>query len=69
MLTAVGAMLDGSFKGGVYNLGMDKTVVAIAPYHDLEGVIPQEIRDLITDSCAKITSGELVIPVIETPTK
>ena len=69
MLTAVGAMLDGSFKGGVYNLGMDKKVVEIAPYHDLEGVIPQEIRDLITDSCAKITSGELVIPVIETPTK
>ena len=31
--------------------------------------IPQEIRDLIADSCAKITSGELVIPVIETPTK
>ena len=69
MLTAVGAMLDGSFKGGVYNLGMDKKVVEIAPYHDLEGVIPQEIRDLIADSCAKITSGELVIPVIETPTK
>ena len=69
MLTAVGAMLDGTFKGGVYNLGMDKKVVEIAPYHDLEGKIPQEIRDLITDSCAKIISGELEIPVIETPTK
>jgi basic membrane protein A len=69
MLTAVGAMLDGSFKGGVYNLGMDKKVVEIAPYHDLEGKIPQEIRDLITDTCAKIISGELEIPVIETPTK
>ena len=48
---------------------MDKKVVEIAPYHDLEGVIPQEILDLIADSCTKITSGELVIPVIETPTK
>ena len=69
MLTAVGAMLDGTFKGGVYNLGMDKKVVEIAPYHDLEGKIPQEIRDLITESCEKIISGELEIPVIETPTK
>ena len=69
MLTAVGAMLDGSFKGGVYNLGMDKKVVEIAPYHDLEGKIPQEIRDLIAESCEKIISGELEIPVIETPTK
>ena len=69
MLTAVGAMLDGSFKGGVYNLGMDKKVVEIAPYHDLDGKIPQEIRDLIAESCEKIISGELEIPVIETPTK
>ena len=69
MLTAVGAILDGSFKGGVYNLGMDKKVVEIAPYHDLESKIPQEIRDLVASSCEKIISGELEIPVIETPTK
>ena len=69
MLTAVGAILDGTFKGGVYNLGMDKKVVEIAPYHDLETVIPQATRDLVAQACEQIISGELEIPVIETPTK
>lgn len=69
MITAVGAILDGSFKGGVYNLGMDKNVVEIAEYHELESKIPQEVRDQIAEACEKITSGELEVPVIETPTK
>ena len=69
MITAVGAILDGSFKGGIYNLGMDKNVVEIAEYHELESKIPQEVRDQIAEACEKITSGELEVPVIETPTK
>lgn len=69
MITAVGSILDGTFKGGVYNLGMDKDVVEISGYHDLESTIPQEVRDLIADNIAKITSGELEVPVISTPTK
>lgn len=68
MITAVSAIMDGSFVGGVYNLGMDKNVVAIAEYHALADVIPQEVQDLVADACAKITSGELEIPVISTPT-
>ena len=69
MITAVSSIFDGTFQGGVYNLGMDKKVVEIADYHDLADKIPQDVKDLVADACAKITSGELVIPVISTPTK
>jgi basic membrane protein A len=69
MITAVGAILDGSFEGGIYNLGMDKKVVEIASYNGLESVIPQEVRDQVAEACEKITAGELEVPVIETPTK
>ena len=68
MITAVSSIFDGSFVGGVYNLGMDRNVVAIADYHELADVIPADVQALIADTCAKITSGELVIPVISTPT-
>ena len=69
MLTAVGAILDGTFEGGIYNLGMDKKVVEIAPYHDLEAKIPQEVRDQVAAACEQIIAGELEVPVIEAPTK
>ncbi|MBR3641352.1 MAG: BMP family protein, partial [Oscillibacter sp.] len=32
MITAVSSIMDGTFQGGVYNLGMDKHVVEIADY-------------------------------------
>lgn len=69
MITAVSAILDGTFKGGVYNLGMDKKVVEIADYHSLADKIPQNIKDLVASSIEKIKSGELEVPVISTPTK
>lgn len=68
MITAVGQILDGTFKGGVYNLGMDKKVVEIAPFHELDAKIPQDVKDLLADSEAKIISGELEVPVISTST-
>ena len=68
MITAVGSILDGTFEGGVYNLGMDKHVVEIAEYHDLAEKIPQEVQDLINETCEKIISGELEVPVINEPT-
>ena len=68
MITAVSSILDGTFVGGVYNLGMDKHVVEIADYHALAEKIPEEVKQLVSDTCAKIISGELVIPVISTPT-
>lgn len=68
MITAVSSIVDGTFEGGVYNLGMDKNVVEIAEYHDLDSVIPDEVKTLISDTIEKIKSGELEVPVISEST-
>jgi basic membrane lipoprotein Med (substrate-binding protein (PBP1-ABC) superfamily) len=40
----------------------------IAPYHDLESQIPQEIRDQVEQARQDILSGRLVVPLdTETP--
>ena len=69
MITAVSSILDGTFKGGVYNLGMDKNVVQIAPFHSLEAKIPQALQDKVAQTVQDITSGKLQVPVISSPTK
>lgn len=69
MITAVTEILNGTFKGGVYNLGMDKKVVEIADYHSLSDKIPQELKDKISQTVEDIKSGKLTIPVISSPTK
>ena len=69
MITAVSSILDGTFTGGVYNLGMDKKVVEIAPYHALEDVIPAQLKEKISDTIEDIIDGSLVVPVISSPTK
>lgn len=41
---------------------------ALAPYHALESVIPQEVRDELEKTKAKIASGELKVPLqVEVP--
>lgn len=69
MITAVSEILSGTFKGGVYNLGMDKNVVEIADYHGLADKIPQEIKDKVSQAVKDITTGTLEVPVISSPTK
>lgn len=69
MITAVSSIMDGTFQGGVYNLGMDRNVVEIAPYHALEDKIPQELKDTISQAISDITSGALEVPVISTPSR
>ena len=69
MKTAVSSILDGTFTGGVYNLGMDKGVVEIAPYHSLDSVIPADLKDLVSETVEAITSGELQVPVIAEASK
>ena len=69
MITAVSSILDGTFKGGVYNLGMDKKVVQVAPFHSLEVKIPQALQDKVAQTVQDVTSGKLQVPVISSPTK
>jgi len=69
ILTAVGQVRDGTFGGGVYQLGMAHNVVDIAPYHSFEDKIPAETKDLIAEIKAQIVDGSFEVPLIETPTK
>lgn len=53
---------DGNFKGGIYQLGMKEEAVSIAPYHELESQIPEEVKTLIADRVEAIKSGEFEVP-------
>lgn len=59
---AFGAVADGSFAGGIYELGMKEGAVSVAPYHNLEAKVPDEVKAVIEDKIAAIKSGEFVVP-------
>lgn len=66
---AVKQVQDGTFESGVFNLGMAEDIVEIAPYHDLEAEIPEDVRALLEENIQAITDGSKEIPIIEQPTK
>lgn len=59
---AFGTVADGSFAGGIYQLGMKEGAVSVAPYHDLESKIPEELKSKIADKIAAIESGDFEVP-------
>jgi basic membrane protein A len=65
---AVNDVLNGTFVGGVYNLGMAEEVVSITGYGALDDQVPQELKDAIADKVAAITDGSFEVPVIGSPT-
>lgn len=69
ILTAVDAVKNGTFKGGVAHLGMKEKVVDISPYHSFESKIPEATKKLIEDTKKQIIDGTLTVPVIEKSTK
>lgn len=62
-------IIAGTFESGYYTYSMVDGASDIAPYHELESVIPQEIKDLINETREEILAGTLVVPNIETPTE
>ncbi len=66
--TAVENVKNGTYEGGIYNLGMDIGVVDISSYNNFSDKVPQDVQDRIADLKAKIISGELDVPVIEKST-
>ncbi|TGE39232.1 BMP family ABC transporter substrate-binding protein [Desulfosporosinus fructosivorans] len=69
ILTAVEAVKNGTYKGGVTHLGMKEKVVDISSYHSFESKIPEATKKLIEDTKKQIIDGSLIIPVIEKSTK
>ena len=59
-------IVNGEFKGEVKYLGMAEGVVEMAPYYDMESVIPEDVRKEIAELIEQIKSGEFVVPCYTT---
>jgi len=54
------ATMEGRFDGcGIYIGDLKNDGVGIAPYHDLEDAVPDDLKAEIADLEAKIISGEI----------
>jgi basic membrane protein A and related proteins len=57
----VKATLDGTFKGGLYVGTLANNGVGIAPYHDLESIVPQELQAKIDELKQGIIDGTVSV--------
>lgn len=64
VMIAVDKVRTGTFKGGVFNMGMKEAVVDIAPYHDFDAKIAKKAKDMIADLKKKITEGKFAVPLV-----
>lgn len=64
VLIAVDKVRSGTFKGGVFNLGMKEGVVDIASYHDFESKIPAKAKTTIADLKKRIAAGSFTVPIV-----
>jgi basic membrane protein A len=53
--------LEGNFTSEPYVGTLENEGVSLAPYHDLEAEIPQELRDQIEELKQQIIDGEIEI--------
>jgi basic membrane protein A len=65
---AVADVYHGTFKGGYVQIGLadNPTIATLTPYHGFEEKLSQEVKDAVADTLAKIESGEIQVPLIET---
>lgn len=61
---AVSDVVNGTFVGGVHELGMKEGVVDIAGYNGFADKIPAEVQEKIAALKADIISGKLVVPAV-----
>ena len=59
--TAITDIQEGSFEGVVKELGMADGIVELAPYHEMEDSIPDDVKQLIADKVEAIKSGEFTV--------
>lgn len=54
---------EGTF-GGIWYAGIAEGIIDIAPYHNLDSVIPQEVKDKVAGIREDIIEGEFTVPEI-----
>ncbi|MBU5626634.1 BMP family protein [Oscillibacter sp. MSJ-2] len=62
---AVKEVVEGTFSGGIHEYGYADNVLSLTDYGELDGEVPQEVKDLVTETMEKIKSGEIEVPRIE----
>ena len=55
------AVVDGTFAGGVYVGTLENGGVGLASFHDLDSMVPAELKAELDDVKAKIISGEITL--------
>ncbi|TVP68252.1 MAG: BMP family ABC transporter substrate-binding protein [Nitriliruptor sp.] len=58
---AMAAVVDGTFEGGLYVGTLENDGVGIAPFHDFEDEVPQEVKDAIPGLIDGIIAGEVSV--------
>ncbi len=61
---AVEAVKNGTFKGGVFNLGMKEGVVDVAPFHGFEASVPAAAKAKLAELKKQITAGTFKVPIV-----
>jgi basic membrane protein A len=57
----VNAVVDGSFTGGIYSGTLENGGVGLAPYHEFDASVPQELQDAITELQGGIIDGSVSV--------
>ncbi|MGI8774998.1 MAG: BMP family lipoprotein [Actinomycetota bacterium] len=58
---AIESALNDTFEGGVYSGTLENDGVGIAPYHEFESEIPDELKTEVEELRAQIISGEITV--------
>jgi basic membrane protein A len=58
---AVSDVMNGTFVGGIHELGMKEGVVDIAPYNSFADKVPTEVQEKIAKLKAEIISGDFTV--------
>jgi len=56
---AVRSVVDGTYKGGTRVFEASNNGVGLAPFHDTEGEVPQEVKDTLNAIFKKLADGSL----------
>lgn len=58
---AMSSVVDGTFSGGIYVGTLENEGVGIAPFHDYEDEVPQEIKDALDELRSGVIAGDISV--------
>jgi basic membrane protein A len=61
VFATIKAVVDNTFKPGLTVFGIENGGVGLAPYHSLDPIVPQEVKDQVKSYEDKLKSGEVKI--------